>query len=152
MRRVLAVIALLVTVALFAFGSIEVRHDMTWVDSIAGSTKRQTTWRYGTTSEPVIERSPIAMRLERIGEGWVPRWQALGVRGRTVYGSRTSIGCSTAPPIYGLWSLQRHFIGGSSDDEVREFVRIMQEGSEEEQRKAVDTAADIALRSLTSSQ
>lgn len=59
-----------------------------------------------------------------------------------VLGNAKSRACSLAPPIYQLRPVFAEFADASSADELRGFVNVMQNGSESEQRQAVDQAGN----------
>jgi hypothetical protein len=42
----------------------------------------------------------------------------------------------------------KHFASAATDDELREFVRVMQSGTEVEQNTAVDAAAEKAFQAM----
>ena len=57
-------------------------------------------------------------------------------------------GCGSAPPIYVLHSALAEFARASTDAELREFVRIMQSGTDAQQEAAVQAACDKALTAM----
>jgi hypothetical protein len=54
--------------------------------------------------------------------------------------------CGSAPPIYRLGSVLKQFTAASSDAELRKFIHVLQSGTEQEQRAAVDAAGEKGLR------
>ena len=111
------------------------RQTRTRVDAISGSMERQTTWPFGLTSEPVVIASPLELRLKKIGVQWSRDWQALSVTDYSILGNVLVRGCSQAPVIYGLRVVLPQFVATSNDDEIRNFVHVMQSGTEAERAR-----------------
>jgi hypothetical protein len=53
-----------------------------------------------------------------------------------------------APPIYQIKMVLDGFAQASTDEQLRDFVQVMQTGSEDEQKAAVDAAAETGLNVL----
>lgn len=151
-RRVaVAVVALVVVgvglVALLPTITFRRIHGRT--DAVTGSMECRTEWPLGVMSAPVVTPSPLETRMVRMGILWQRDWRVIHRTGYSVLGHFTGGSCGRAPPIYTLNNLQSPFVAASSDGDVRGFVRTMQDGTEAEQRAAVDAAADPALDSLS---
>lgn len=131
--------------ALLASPFVGVLKDIQWVDAVTGSMRRQTVWPFGTSRGVVTQASPLELELCQRGIRWSADWRFLSEADRTLLGNATSRGCGVAPPIYQIRSVLGQFASASSNDELREFVRVMQSGSEDERRAAVDGAGDKGL-------
>lgn len=126
-----------------------VRQDLGWIDSVSGSRKDQTVRRFGPTAAPVVQDSPLARRYRKLGLQWHPDWR--NVRGDYVDLFGRNVGHEhgwPAPEIYTLATtegLQERFLNASSDEEIRQFFRVMTTGTDAEKRAAVDAACEKAL-------
>jgi hypothetical protein len=155
MKRLWIILAVLVIVTVL-FIPATVRQDLGWIDSISGSQKRQTVWRFGAASMPVMSESLLAARFRKIGLQWEPDWE--NVRGTYVDIFGRNVGHEhvwPAPEIYTLAvspGLQRSYLVASSDDDIREFFRIMSSGTEDEKKAAVEAACDRALGEYAATQ
>ena len=147
MRRLWIIVAVVVVAAFFI--PTNVRQDLGWIDSISGSQKSQTVWRFGKTSTPVLSESLLAARYRKLGLQWEPDWK--NVRGTYIDVFGRSVGHShgwPAPEIYSFATsadLQRSYLAASSDDDVRELFRVMSSGTEQEKKAAVEAACNKAL-------
>jgi hypothetical protein len=119
------------------------------MDAVTGSTAWNATWLFGVTSGPRFDVSPLETRLKSSGINWTPSWNFLHSTGRNVFGGATSYGCGSAPRIYQLRPVLKEFAAASTDAELRDFVRVMQSGTDAEQKAAVEAAADKGLRALS---
>ena len=135
-----AVAALLVTI----------RQDESQMDAVTGSMTSKTIWLFGITTGPHMEVSPLEMRLKASGIAWTPSWQLLNNMHLNIFGGATIRECASAPAIYHLRPGLKEFAAGSTDAELREFVRIMQTGTDDERKAAVEAAAEKALRAISS--
>lgn len=149
MKRVFLILAFAVVVALlFSLTGMHVRQDLGWIDSISGSQKRQTVWRIGAVSSPVVSESPLAARYRTLGLKWEPDWKNVQGTYVDVFGHRVGSGHGFAPEIYSfavLPNLEESFLAASSDDDVREFFHVMSSGTEQEKKAAVEAASNKAL-------
>jgi hypothetical protein len=93
-----------------------------------------------------VEVSPLEQRLRRMGVTWVADWRCLSDVHYSLFD--WSRGCGPAPAIYFLRSEMKAFVDASSDQEIREFVRVMQTGTEAEQRAAVEAAEEKGLGAM----
>lgn len=134
-----AVIALAAALLLPA---ITVRQVESRIDAVTGSMTWKTVWLFGITSAPRLEVSPLETRLKKGGVSWTPSWRFLHNTHRNIFGNATCYECGSAPPIYHLLPVLDEFVRASTDDELREFVAVMQSGTEEQQKAAVDAAAE----------
>ena len=147
MRTVCLIVVALVTL-MFLLSPTHVRQDLASIDAIGGSRKTQTVWRFGFATKPAVIDSQLATRLRALGLRWEPDWRNIkgtyvGLTGRSVGSAHGS-----APANYTLAvspDLQRLYLAKASDDQLREFFRVMTAGTEREQRDAVDAACELAL-------
>lgn len=154
MRRlwiILAVVVVVVVVGavLLIPTPMYVRQELGWIDSISGSRKAQTAWRWGATSTPIVSESVLATRYRELGLQWEPDWKHVKGTYIDIFGGHvgTSHGWP-APEIYSMAlspDLQRGYLAASSDADVRAFFHVMSSGTREEQRAAVEAACDQAL-------
>ena len=150
MKRLWIILAVIVVLAALLIPTpIYVRQDLGWIDSISGSQKSQTVWRLGSSSSPIVSDSLLAERYRKLGLQWEPDWK--NIKGTYVNAFGRHVGSAhgwPAPEIYNLAlspDLQQSYLSASSDDEVREFFRIMSSGSEPERKIAVEAACNKAL-------
>jgi hypothetical protein len=118
-----------------------VRQEFGWIDTVSGSKKSQTITRLGATLPPVIAVSPLETKFHDLGLVWQPDWRNVRSSAIPLFGRSHSLGHGRAPAILtlaGLPDIQRYFIDHSSDDEIREFFRVMTSGTEAEQDAAID--------------
>jgi hypothetical protein len=120
------------------------------VDAVTGTTTARTTWPLRISSGDVVNVSPLEERLKALGVAWTPDWRFMSANGRTILGGVTYRACSGAPPIHEIRSVLKEFAEGLTDAELREFVRVMQHGTEAEQRAAVEAAGEKAHRAMAS--
>ena len=119
------------------------------MDAVTGSMTWKTVWLFGITSGPRVDVSPLETRLKKNGITWTPSWQFLHNTHRTVLGNATCYECGSAPPIYQLRPVVKEFAAASTDAELREFVRVMQSGTDAEQEAAVDAAGEKGLQAMS---
>lgn len=143
-RALVAGVVLLL--AMLVLPSMIIRQVESRVDPVTGSMSWNTVWLFGFTSGPRIDVSPLEVRLRNSGVQWTPSWKTLHNTHRNIFGSAICYECSSAPPIYDLRPMLKEFAAASTDDELREWVRVMQFGTREEQAAAVDAAAEKALQ------
>jgi hypothetical protein len=138
-----------VVIAGFLCTGVHVRQDLGWIDSISGSQKRQTVWQFGLSSSPAITESLLAARYRKLGLQWEPDWKNVKGTYLDIFGRNVGHAHGwPAPEIYSFAlspDLQRMYLAASSDDEVREFFRIMSSGSDAEKAAAVEAACNKAL-------
>jgi hypothetical protein len=140
----LAIIAA-IAVVLYCARFITVRKTLQ-MDGVTGSTQSQTVWPLGIPFGPRLDPSPLELRLGRMGASWNRSWFGLRDTEYTIWGSNR--GCSTSPPIYQLRPVMKQFVDASTDDELRDFVAVMQTGAGAQQAAAIDAAAQKGLRSM----
>ena len=146
MGRIGLISVAILGLAVVACPFVGVREDTQWIDAVTGSTRRQTVWTFGITRGPSVGPSPLETRLRDKGIGWSADWRFVSETQRTLLGTAISRGCGIAPPIYQIRSMLGEFVSVSSDDDLWEFVRVMQSGGDEEQRAAVNAAVEQVLR------
>ncbi len=148
--RTLSVVAAVLLLALPA-PFVTVRQVESRMDTVTGSMTCRTVWLFGITFGPRVEVSPLEMRLKSSGIPWVPSWQFLANTHRNVFGGATCFECGLAPAIYSLRPVLKEFAAASTDAELREFVRVMQSGTDAEQEAAVEAASEKGLKAAARS-
>jgi hypothetical protein len=142
----IGIAALLLAAAMW---QIDIRQDESRMDAVTGSTTSKTVWLMGITSGPRMDISPLERRLRASGIAWTPSWRFLHNTHRNIYGGATCYECASAPAIYQLRPVLTEFAASSTDAELREFVRIMQSGTEAERTAVVDAAAEKGFQMLS---
>lgn len=126
---------------------VTVSETETRVDAVSGSVSRKTVWVSGRTTGWRHEASPLEKRLTKAGIQWRANWQFVHVGGSNIFGCMTSCGVGLKPKIGQMSSVMGEFVAGATEDELREFVRVMQLGTEAEQDAAVEAALEKVFRS-----
>ena len=139
-----AVVLVLLVAPMVAIRQVESR-----VDAVTGSMTWKTVWLFGITSGPRVDVSPLERRLKSSGITWTPAWQFLHNTHRTVFGNATCYECGFAPPIYHVRPVLKEFAAASTDAELREFVRVMQSGTDVEQKAAAEAAGEKGLQAMS---
>ena len=121
---------------------LPVRRVTTSVNPTTGTVVRQTGARVVTIL------SPLEARLAAAGIPWTARPRFLGETSYDIFGQSQGRACASAPPIYQLRPLLKEFAAASTDAELRSFVRVMETGTDAEQRAAVDAASEKALAAM----
>jgi hypothetical protein len=142
--RTLCLVAAVLLITIAA-PTVAVRQVESGMDAVTGSMTWKTVWLFGITSGARVDISPLETRLKRSGIQWTPSWQFLHNTHRNVFGLATCYECGSAPAIYRICPVLRGFAAASTDAELREFVRVMQSGTDAEQRAAVDAASEKGL-------
>jgi hypothetical protein len=141
-----------VVLLILAVPTVPIRQVESRMDAVTGSMTWRTVWLFGVTSGPRVDVSPLETRLKTSGITWTPSWQFLHNTHRTVFGNATCYECGSAPPIYQLHPVLKEFAAASTDDELREFVRVMQTGTDAAQKAAVDAACEKGLQALSAAR
>ena len=128
---------------------LPVRQTERRMDAITGSIEQRTRWLMGIWPAPVITASPLEIRLRKMGLRCNRDWRTISLTDQTIFGNANRRACGAAPPIYPLTTVLAQFVAASDDQQIREFIRAMQVGTEGDQRKAVDEAGDRALGSTS---
>lgn len=118
------------------------------VDGVTGSMTWKTIYPFGLTTGPKHQPSPLERRLVQMGETWTPNWHFVHQTGYDIFGRACVRACGKAPAIYSSQALLQWFASTATDDEIREFVNVMQTGSEEEQLALIDATADRIFSAL----
>ena len=134
-------------VAVLSVPGIAVRQVESRVDAVTGTMVWKTVWLLGR-SQTRVDVSPLEARLRQSGVAWTPHWRFLHNTHRNLFGGALMYECGTAPEIYSIRSVLGDFASASTDDELREFVRVMQSGTDAERRAAVDGAGDKGLKAM----
>ena len=140
--------AAVVLILLVAAPTVAVRQVESRMDPVTGSTTWKTVWLFGFTSGPRLDVSPLETRLRSSGIKWTPSWEYLHSTHSTILGNATCYECGSAPPIYQLRPVLKEFAAASTDVELREFVRVMQSGTDAEQKAAFDAAGEKGIQAL----
>lgn len=142
-------VAVLAGLVLLVAGSIAgpAGIDLGWVDAVTGSYKSRTDRLWGWRKSPEqVTPSPLALRLRRMGVATQPDWRNIKGTYRDLSGRQIGSGHGWGPPIKSFrGELQQWWVDASTDAEILEFVRVMQNGTEDQQRAAVDAAARKGL-------
>ena len=146
-RRLIAAIAVLLLA--LAAPTVAIRQVESRMDPVTGSMTWKTVWLFGITSGPRVDVSPLETRLKNSGITWTQSWQFLHNTHRTVFGNATCYECGSAPEIYQLRPVLKEFAAASTDAELRKFVRVMQSGTEAEQKAAVEAAGEKGLQAMS---
>ncbi|HEY2588762.1 MAG TPA: hypothetical protein VGI81_23675 [Tepidisphaeraceae bacterium] len=141
----LVVVALL-GIAVLALPFVSVRQTRSRMDAVSGSMEWQTTWPFGITWGPRVTPSPLELRLRQRRIPWTRHWQLLHNTHRTLVGTATCYECGSAPAIYQLKPALQQYADVTTDTGLRDFVSVMQSGTDDQQRRAVQAALDKALR------
>jgi hypothetical protein len=149
--RTLGVVVAVLLLALAA-PTVAIRQVESRIDPVTGSMTWKTVWVFGITSGPHIDVSPLETRLKSSGIAWTRSWQFLHNTHRTIFGDATCYECGSAPPIYQLRPVLKGFAAASTDAELREFVRVMQSGTDAEQKAAVESAGEKGLQALAAAR
>jgi hypothetical protein len=144
--RVLA-IALALLFGMLAL-TVTVRQDEGRIDAVTGTMTKKSVWPFDITTAPQTNVSPLEARLKSIGMTWTPSWRLIYNTHHNVFGGVTCRACGSAPPIYQLQPVLKDFVAASTDQELREFVRVMQSGTEAERNAAVEAAAEKGVEWL----
>jgi len=147
-RALVVVIAGLViaqTAFAITFKQVESR-----VDPVTGSMSWKTVGLLGITLSSRVDVSPLETRLKSSGIAWTPSWEFLHNTHRNIFGRAIVYECGSAPPIYHIQRVLNHYVSVATDDELREFVRVMQSGTKAEQEAAVEVAGDKGLAAMAS--
>jgi hypothetical protein len=146
-RAEAAILAAVIGIAalLVATTFIPCRHNV-WIDPVTGSIKRETQW-FGQTTHTVIEPSAIERWISEHNDPHSNHWKFLHATYSSMWGNPVGCGCGIAPAIYSLSNsnLCDEFVHNSTDQEINNFVRVMQAGTEDEKQKAVDAAIQRAI-------
>lgn len=146
MRRIeLAIVVLLVS-CLLAMDVGPKRHHFMWIDTVAGSIKREVRFLKPTIE---IQRSSLEKWIIDHEGAYENQWRLQNSTTYTFYGRRvSSVGCIRRQAIYRLQAGDKNdaFVRAASDAEIAELVQVMRTGTDEEQEKAVDAALVIALK------
>jgi hypothetical protein len=127
---------------------IAVRQVESRMDVVSGSMMWKTVWVFGVTSGPRVDVSTLETRLKASGVPWTPSWQFMHNTHRNVFGRATSYECGSAPAIFRLRPVLAEYAAGATDAELREFVRVMQSGTDAEQEAAVEAAVEKGFEAM----
>lgn len=125
--------------------SLPVREVEDRMDAVTGSSIRRTTWLFGLATTTAATPSPLEERLKAKRVNWRPDWVFLHRSPRNIFNRPLRRACGYTPPIYHLQRGLDEFVDRSTDEELVEFILIMQTGSEQEQRVAVKAAFETTL-------
>lgn len=125
--------------------NIRVRFDNAWVCAICGAEHRRNDWSFGfSTSDRLVSTA-----LERWIDGYLgPHehdWRHVKGTGWSLLGHGISSGHGLAPPILPSRQETDWLVAAWSDEQLRSFVQVLQTGSDEDQHRAVEEAAEAIL-------
>lgn len=133
--------SLALLVGLAVLSGLTVRDVRTSIDTVTGSVKRNSAWRFldarsaGTASSEV---SALERRLVERGIEWNTHYQHFGTTYFNIWGRPIGYGCTVAPAIYGARWLDEEALRSWSDEELRALVDVMQAGTESQQKAAIE--------------
>jgi hypothetical protein len=139
-------VAALLAIAILALPLVSIRETRSRVDAVTGSVEWQTTWPFGITSGPKVTPSPLEIRMTQLGIPWTRRWIFLHNTHRTLFGTATCYECGLAPAIDQLHPVLPRYAQVATSSELRTFISVMQNGTDDQQKAAVQAAIDEAMR------
>lgn len=140
----------LISAVLMVAGSVAVlskmplRTSRMWMDPVTGSTRHETT-HFGFWSLPATEtESALARWAANHVKDHRPKWQFVS---ETKRGCLWTIrGTGSMPPVYLLHGrLGEVVVASTSDEELAALIEVLREGSDAEQRQAIEAAAAKAI-------
>ena len=119
--------------------------DVVSIDPVTGSIQKETQW-FGHTTEAVIKTSAIEKWINSQGNPHSHDWKRLHATRKSLLGQTVGADAANAPPIYPLraGSLDDLFVINSTEQEISNFVGVMQAGTEDEKQQAVQAAVQKA--------
>jgi len=147
-RRRALITLVIIFAAVLLLPPITVRQVESRIDPVTGSMTLKTVWLFGITSGPQLDISPLETRLKTSGIEWTRSWRFRHKTHRNIFGRATCYECGLAPPIYRLRPVLVEFAAASTDEELRQFVSVMQSGDAAEQNAAIDAAVEKTFKRL----
>ena len=138
-------IGIVISLGLLVLPMVPIRQVESHMDPVTGSMCWKTVWFSGLTLGPTVDISPLEKRLRSEGVPWTASWQFLHKTHRNIFGRAICHECGSAPAIYQIRPMLDAFAEASTDAELREFVRVMQLGTEAEQKAAVEATAEKSM-------
>ena len=134
-------------ILIFAFGVlaivfVPVRQTRYRIDAVSGSMEEQTAWKFGITGAARVDPSALDQRLMSAGISWTRDWRTITVLDQNLLGITTCRACNTAPPIYSARPAMQQFARSATTEQLREFVQIMQTGTDGEQHSTLKAAIE----------
>jgi hypothetical protein len=139
-RKWLICCAIVVLLSFILLLFAPLRQTRSRIDTVSGTMEWQTTWPLGITAGPRIDASPLEMRLREMGVQWKREWDFLHNTHRTLFGDAIMFECGSAPPMYYLRPMLGDFLDICTEEEIREFARLMQSADKGEVTFAVQAA------------
>jgi hypothetical protein len=138
------IVAFVAAILLIATTYCMAGRDAVWIDPVTGSIKEETQW-FGQTTDAVIKTSAIEKWINAHGDSHSNGWIFLNASRMTLFGHVNE--CGRAPAIYPLraGSLDDLFVINSTEQEISDFVHVMQAGTEDEKQQAVQAAVQRAI-------
>jgi hypothetical protein len=142
---VTAFLVLAAVIVLIAVTSYTAGRDVVWIDPVTGSIMEETQW-FGQTTESVVKTSAIEQWINT-HDSHSNNWKFLHAAHKTALGQTFGSSCANAPAIYPLraGSLDDLYILNSTDQEINDFIHVMQTGTEDEKLQAVQAAVQRAI-------
>jgi hypothetical protein len=110
-----------------------------WTCPVSGSTRTLTTW-LGCIHREVVVPSVLESWILRREPGFRPQWKFASTQTHYVMGF--SCGTSGQPPIFMLRPILDRVVQDSTDEQLSSLVSTLKNGTVEQQRRAVQEAAD----------
>lgn len=127
--------------------TMTVKREMIWVDAMTASVKYQTRWVWGYDTPQRIEQSQLELWARKNNQFNGYDWQYIAGTLQTLLGSPTGRACGHAPEIYSLHGFSINlFVKNATQEELNEFMKIMNTGTVSEKKDAVTKAFDIVFR------
>ena len=119
---------------------------MIWIDATTASVKYQTRWTWGYDTPQRIEQSQLELWARKNNQFKGYDWRCTAGTFKTILGSQRGSGHGPAPEIYPLHQIEVDlFVKNATQDELNEFMKVMNTGTVSEKEGAVTKAIDIAF-------
>ena len=109
---------------------------------ISGSMRTQVVW-FGSLKREQRLTMPLENWIKNREPDFEPQWRHLSTNRHFLLGR--SFGCSTAPPILQLRSIQGLIIQNLTDEGITELIEVFRNGSSEQQKDLVARITDQVL-------
>ena len=147
-QRLIAYVVLAMTLGMFAT-TVPIQRHTGWMCGICGSRNGERTI-LGATVHSYSQQS--ALELWMIKHGWnhAHDWHCIQGTNSSLLGNVISVGHGQAPALMRLGGMDPlyEFVRLSSDEEIGELLRALQNGTPVEQKEAVDRAGDMLIERL----
>lgn len=114
-------------------------------DAITGTIRNTHTY-FGFISDS-YNVSPPETRLKSMNYKWTPQWEGGCTRPTNIFGLQTGgVYCSFGADILSLRPMLGDFASNASDTEILALVKVLETGTDEEQRAAVRALNNAVMR------